>query len=139
MSPPAHLPAVDGHGRERGDIVLGWLTRLTASLALLGLVGFDAVSLCAARFQAEEHAQQAARAAVESYAGSRDVQRSYDAALAVVAPSGDTIDVESYLIGSDGSVTLRLRRKVATLLIEKVPPLRDWATTTSTVTGRPAL
>ena len=136
MPLPAHPHA--GRGGERGDVGLGWLTRLTVSLTLLALVGFDAVSLGAARFQAEDHAQTAARAAAESYQGSRDVQRSYDAALAAVAPSPDTIDVESYLIGPDGSVTLRLRRQVPTLLVEKVPALRDWATVTRTVTSRAA-
>lgn len=124
--------------RDRGDVVLGWLARLVASLALVGLVGFDAVSIGVTQFQAEDHGQTAVRAAVESYRADKDVQLSYDAALGAVAADGDSIDVEGYAVGADGSVTLRLRRVAPTLLVERVPPLRDWTDVTRTVTGRPA-
>jgi exosome complex RNA-binding protein Csl4 len=124
--------------RERGDIILGWLTRVTASLAILGVVGFDAVSLGAGRFQAEDHAQKAARAGVESYRDTKDLQRAYDAALAEVVADGDTLDADAFTAGPDGSITLRLRREVPTVLVEKIGPLREWATVTRTVTGSPA-
>lgn len=128
----------DPAGRERGDIVLGWLTKITVGLAVVGLVGFDAISLGVARLQSEDHARTAVRAAVESYRADKDVQRAYDAALAQVAPSGDTLDAEAFTVAPDGAVTLRLRSEVPTLLVEKVAPLRDWAVVTRTVTGRPA-
>jgi len=123
---------------DRGDVVLGWLTKVTVTLALLGLVGFDAVSLGAGQFQAEDHAQQAARAAVEAYRTTPDLQQAYDAAVGEVLDDGDTIETEGFVAGPDGSITLRLRRQVPTLLIEKIPPLRDLATVTRTVTGTPA-
>jgi len=123
---------------DRGDIVLGWLTKLTVALAVVGLVGFDAVALGATRFQAEDHAQTAARAAVASWSADKDLQKAYDAALAEVAADGDTLDAEAFSVAPDGAVTLRLRREVPTLLIEKVPQLHSWTEVTRTVTGRPA-
>jgi hypothetical protein len=123
---------------DRGDVVLGWLTKVTVTLALLGLVGFDAVSLGAGQFQAEDHAQQAARAAVEAYRTTPDLQKAYDAAVGEVLDDGDTIETEGFAAGADGSITLRLRREVPTLLVEKIPPLRDLATVIRTVTGTPA-
>ena len=43
-------------------------------------------------------------------------------------------DQEATLAGlRDGSITLRLRREVPTLLLEKIPPLRNLATITRTV------
>jgi len=123
---------------DRGDVVLGWLTKVTVTLALLGLVAFDAVSLGAGQFQAEDHAQQAARAAVEAYRTTPDLQQAYDAAVGEVLDSGDTIETAGFVAGPDGSITLRLRREVPTLLIEKIPPLHDLATITRTVTGTPA-
>ena len=122
---------------DRGDVVLGWLTKLAACTAVVGLIGFDAVSLSATQFQAEGRAQTAVRAAVESYRTDKDVQRSYDAALRTVVADGDSIDTEGYTIGADGSVTLRLRSQAPTLLVEKVPPLRRWTEVTRTVTARP--
>lgn len=123
---------------DRGDIVLGWLTKLVAALAVLGVVGFDLIALGSARFQAEDHAQSAVRAANESYRSSKDLQAAYDAALAEVVEHGDTIDAQSFTVGPDGRITLTLRRTAPTVLIEKVAPLRDWAQVESTVSARPA-
>lgn len=122
---------------ERGDVVLGWLTKVVATLAVLGLVGFDAVSLGAAQFQAEDRAQQAVRRATESYRASRDLQAAYNAALAETLGTGDTIAPAGFSASPDGAVTLTLRHESATLLVEKVPPLRKYTVVTRTVTGRP--
>lgn len=123
---------------DRGDIVLGWLTRLVATLAVLGVIGFDAISLASTRFQSEDHAQTAARAASETYKSGQDLQAAYDAAVAEVARHGDTIDPTTFAIGPDGAVTLTLRAAAATMLVEKVGPVRDWAQIETTVTGRSA-
>ena len=127
---------------DRGDIVLGWLTRITVVLALLGVVGFDLVSMGAARLQAEDDAQSAARAAASSFKADQDLQRAYEAALAHVGKEGavgSTIAPESFSVTPDGAVTLTLRHTAATLVVEKVAPIRPWATASATVTGRPAV
>jgi hypothetical protein len=129
----SHLPAGD-----RGDIVLGWLTRLTVVLALVGLVGFDLVALGVGRLKAEDRAQEAARAAVQSWQQGKDVQKAYEAALASTERLEDTIAPTSFTIAPDGAVTLTVEHTAATLLVEKVGPIRDWATSRATVTGRPA-
>jgi hypothetical protein len=121
---------------DRGDIVLGWLTKLVATLAVLGVIGFDAISLVSTRFQAEDHAQTATRTASETYRSSQSLQAAYDAAVAEVAVHGDTIDPTSFTVGTDGAVTLTLRRTASTMLVEKVGPLRDWTRVETTVTGR---
>lgn len=130
----ADLPVMD----DRGDIVLGWLTKLVATLAVLGVIGFDLVSLGAARFQAEDHAQAAARAANDAYRSSPDLQAAYDAALAEVTEHGDSIDPQTFAVGTDGTVTLTLHRTAPTMLVEKIGPLRDWAEVESTVTAPPS-
>ena len=123
---------------DRGDIVLGWLTKLVVTLAVLGVIGFDLISLGTARFQAEDHAQTAVRAASEVYKTPNDLQAAYDAAYAAVAEHGDTIDAQTFSIGPDGRVTLTLRRTAATMIVEKVGPLRPWAEVERTVSARPA-
>ena len=124
---------------DRGDIVLGWLTRLVATLAVLGVLGFDLVSLGAARFQAEDHAQAAVRAANETYKASKDLQKAYESALAEVAQHGDRIDPQTFTIGSDGQITLTLQRTAATMVVEKIAPLRRYTEVSATVSARPAL
>lgn len=123
---------------ERGDVVLGWLTRLTLVLAVLGVLGFDAVALGVGRLNAEDRAQEAARAAVRTLAETSDVQRAYEAALAEIDPLTDTIAPTGFLPTTDGDVTLTVTHTSPTLFVEKVGPLRSWATTSATVTGRPA-
>lgn len=121
---------------DRGDIVLGWLTKLVAVLAVLGVIGFDAISLGATRFQAEDHAQLAARAAAESYRTGKDLQTAYDTAVAAVLEHGDTIDPQTFTVAPDGSVTLTLLRIAPTLVLEKIGPAKDWARMSSTVSAR---
>jgi hypothetical protein len=109
---------------DRGDIVLGWLTKLVATLAVLGVIGFDLISLGTARFQAEDHALAGVRAANDAYKASPNVQVAYDAALAEVVEHGDTIDPQTFAIGPDGTITLTLHRTAPTMVVEKVAPLR---------------
>ncbi len=125
---------------DRGDVVLGWLTRLTVVLALVGLVGFDLVSVGVGRLQAEDRAQGAAREAVRAYADTADVQRAYEAALADldgVDAVADTIAPATFVVSSDGSVTLTLTHTATTLVLDRIGPARQWATSTATVTRAP--
>lgn len=123
---------------DRGDIVLGWLTKLVVILGVLGVVGFDLISLGAGRMQAEDHAQTAVRAANESYRSAPDLQAAYDAAVAAVVEHGDTIEAQSFTVAPDGQITLTLHRSVSTMIVEKITPIRSWAEITSTVSARPA-
>jgi len=124
---------------DRGDIVLGWLTRLTVTLALLGLLAFDAISLGVGKMQAEDRAITAARAAVTAYQDGKDVQRAYDAAVATLEdPAVDSIDPAGFTVTSDGVVTLTVRHTASTMLVEKVGPVRHWATSTGTTSAAPA-
>lgn len=131
------MPAPEPSAPDRGDIILGWLTKVVVALAILGLMGFDAMSLTLARVQGEDAAQQAVRAASVTYSTTRDLQAAYDAAVAKAAPAGDTIDPAGFSITPAGAVTLSLRREASTLLVEKVGPLRKYAEVTRTVTGGP--
>jgi hypothetical protein len=123
---------------ERGDVVVGWLTRLTVVLAVLGVLGFDAVALGVGRLNAEDRAQEAARAAVRSWSQDADLQRAYEAALADTDPLEDAIAPVGFSVSTDGAVTLTLTHTSPTLVLSRIGPLRSWATSSATVTGRPA-
>jgi hypothetical protein len=123
------------HG-DRGDIVLGWLTKLVVILGALGIVGFDGVALAQSRFQAADRATTAASAAASDYATSRDLQKAYEAAYATTV-DGDTIEAKTFTVGTDGKVTLRLHHEATTLLLHKIGPLRGWADAVGTGEARP--
>ena len=123
---------------DHGDVVLSWLTKVVASLAVLGLAGFDGVSLVAARFSAADHAQTAATAAADAWSRTRNVQQAYDAAAAAIATSGDSIETTTFTVAADGAVHLTLHRQATTLLLHRVPALRSWLDASETARGRPA-
>lgn len=124
---------------DTGSIVLGWLTKLTVSLSLVGLVVFDGISLVSANFTAADRASAAARVASDACQASKgNVQKAYDAAYGVALENGDVVDTEGFSCLADGTVTLSYRREAATLVMEKVGPLRRFTTVTATGTGRPS-
>lgn len=124
---------------DSGSIVLGWLTKLTVSLSLVGLVVFDGISLVSANFTAADRASAAARVASDACQSSKgNVQKAYDAAYGVALENGDVVDTEGFSCLADGTVTLSYRREAATLVMEKVGPLRRFTTVTATGTARPS-
>lgn len=127
-----------GHARgDRGDIVLGWLTKLVVVLGLLGLIAFDAIAVVQSRFQASDRAATAASAAADEYRNSRDVQKAYNAAFATVS-GDDTIETSTFRVADNGTVTLRLHHIATTLIISRIGPIKNWAEAVETGQGRPA-
>jgi hypothetical protein len=124
------------HG-DRGDIVLGWLTKLAAVLGVLGLIAFDGISLAQAHFQAADRATTAALAAADDYHTSHDIQRAFNAAYATVS-GDDTIEATTFQVGADGTVKLRLHHVATTLLLQRIGPLKHWTQIVETGEGRPA-
>ena len=78
--------------------MLGWFTKLVLVLGVLGLLGFDGISLLRTDFSAADQASTAASAAADAYKNSHDVQLSYNAALAAVAGNGDTIETTTFAV-----------------------------------------
>ncbi len=120
---------------DRGDIVLGWLTRLAVVLAVLGLVVFDGVALVAAHFQAADAASAAARSAAEEFRTTRNVQKAYDAAYAEVAASGDTVGTTDFVVSPQGAVRLTVHRSAHTLVVHRIGPLRRFAEIDAAASG----
>ena len=125
-------------GSESGDVVLSWLTKVVASLAVLGLAGFDGISLVAARFSAADHAQTAATAAADNWAHSKNIQQAYNAAAAAIATTGDRIETTTFTVTPDGAVHLTLHHQATTLLLHRVSALDSWLDAAETARGRPA-
>ena len=124
------------HG-DRGDIVLGWLTKLVITFAVLGVIAFDGISLIQGRVQAADRATTAAAAASDEYRNSHDIQKAYNAAFATVT-GDDTIETKTFQASGDGTVTLRLHHVSTTLLLHRIGPLKHWAEAVETGSARPA-
>lgn len=127
-----------GSARDSGSIVLGWLTRLTAVVALFGLLAFDGIALVKTNFSTADHASTAARAAADAYRATRDPQAAYAAAQEAV-PTGEVVDAKTFSIRpADGVVTLELKAEAVTLWMHYLGPLKRYTAVTQSATGAPA-
>ena len=122
--------------RDDGSIVLGWLTKLSATLAILGILGFDGIALVTTTFQAEDRANSAAREAADVYRATKDVQKAYDAAVAVALASSSTIETTTFVADpTSGKITLKLHSEAATLWMHRIGPLKKYIDVSATGTG----
>ena len=115
--------------RDRGDIVLGWLVRVVALLAVVGVMAFDALSVGSSRLSIDDQATTAARAAADSWAASHDMQGAFDTAWRSATESDSTndVDVKSFSIDAAGVAHVTLRREAPTFVMRLIPPLRHLA------------
>jgi Tfp pilus assembly protein PilX len=112
----------DGGPTDRGDIVLGWLVRVVAVLALLGLFVFEGLSLVAARVSGTDAANQIALEASEAYLNHNGspAARTKAAGMAAHSEAGKhaaEIITNSIKVQKDGTVHLRIRRTATTLFL----------------------
>lgn len=125
---------------DAGGIVVGWLVRLVAVFAVLGVLVFDGMSFGVAELAVADTAAAASRAASNALAGGGTAQQAYDAAreAAVQDESINQVPVESFLVGADRSVTLTVRRSSPTLVLHLVPGSERWLVAESTSTHLPS-
>ena len=117
------------HPNDRGDIVLSWLVRVIALLAVVGVMAFDVLSVGSSRLSIDDQATTAARAAADSWAASHDLQGAFDAAWrsATEADATNDVDVKSFSIDAGGVAHVTLRREAPTFIVRLIPPLRRLA------------
>ena len=137
-----HGDSADRAGRadrgDRGDIVISWLTKLVVVTALIGVVGFDGISIGVAKFNVADDATTAVEAASSSWQTSRhNIQYAYESAQEALSnPLTEEIPVNSFSIDPDGTVHLTVVKTARTLLLFRVHKLAHYAVVRSTASGK---
>ena len=124
--------------RDEGAIVLGWLTKVVLVLAVLGFLSYDGIAIVSANISAADRANTLASEAADDMRAMRDVNKAYAAISAEAAQNGDTIEPQDFRVGSDGHVTLVLRREATSLWMSHIGPLRKLLHVRATGEGSPA-
>ena len=134
-------PTRAGGGRDdRGDIVVGWLTRIVVVLAVVGVIAFDALSVAAGAVGTADDADTAALAARDTWEQTHDVQQAYNAAVESLSDKADdTVLANSFAIDDKGTVRLKVRRTVTTLVLHRIGPLRDLAVVVESGSASPSV
>jgi hypothetical protein len=127
-----------GAERDRGDIVLGWLTRIVVVLAIAGLGLFDAISVGSTAVSLSDQGNLAAREASEIWQSTDSVQAAYDAAVtsATEANPQNVVDPKTFTIDEDNTVHLTVSRTATSIVLYHWGPTAKWAELTRDGRGR---
>ena len=117
-------------------MILGWLTKVALTLAVLGLLAFDSLSLVVAHVSAHDNAVEAVTAGADAWKARPDLQAAYNAAAKAAEAHSDSVETATFSADPDGTVHLRLHRKATTLLLYRISPLAHYADVTAAVSGR---
>ena len=125
------------NSRDAGAIVLGWLTKLVLSLAVVGVLSYDGISLVTANVSASDRANTLASEGADDVKNMRDINKAYDAISAEALAGGDTIAPKDFRVDSNGHVTLVLHREARSLWMRHVGALRKYLDVKATGEGAP--
>jgi Flp pilus assembly protein TadG len=124
---------------DGGVIIAHWLIKLVVTLAIIGVVAIDGISVLSAQLQLQDATVTAARKASETMQRTKNrklVALEADRALYDLHQDNE-LDPGTLLVGRDNTVTLSASRTATTLLLSKIGPLEQYATVHATGSARP--
>lgn len=117
---------IDLARRDAGTIVMGWLVKLALVLTLFGVTAFDAVSVASAHLSTSDDANSAASAAAADYQTTHNVQSALAAAQDEITNPNEVLLPSSLVINPDGSATVTVQRKITTVVMYRIGPLKKY-------------
>lgn len=114
---------------DSGGIVISWLIKVAATLALILVVLYDGISITYNNVATGEDARSVARAASDARLIGRATKRQAIAAAKEKAhATGVTLNPSDIVFESDGSIQVTVSRSVDTLAVKRIGPLEQFAT-----------
>jgi hypothetical protein len=120
---------------DTGSIIIGWMTKLVVTFAIIGVLGFDAISVGVGQLATADDASTAVQAASQNFETTHNLQAAYTAAVAAVKP-GETIRTADFTIQPDGTTSLSLVNTVHTLLLYRNSQTKRLTVITAYATGK---
>ncbi len=129
MKGPLPVRRRSRHIDDRGDIVLGWLTKIAVFFAIAGLGLFDAISIGTTHVTVSDQASTAAFEASASWQDQKNLQTAYDVAVETATESNplNEVDPDAFRIDPDGTAHVTITRDATTLVLRHIGPVKDWA------------
>jgi hypothetical protein len=135
VNPSQEQPDDSEGGADAGSIVLGWVTKLALVGAVVGVVGFDGLSVGLAHLSTVDDANAAVHAASQTYLQTHNLQASYNAAAAAVKPT-EVVGTTDFAVAPDGTASLSVTNTAHTLLLYRTKSTGKWADITVHATGK---
>ena len=121
---------------ETGSIVFGWLGRLSLTIAVIGVICFEVLSILVTRVGLDDIGRTAGDRALTVYAESHDPTSAYLAADQYASSQGASLVEKSFTI-SDEAVSFDLKKTAPTLLLYRLDATADYAEVKTTIYAEP--
>ena len=123
---------------DRGDIILGWLTKLVVVLGVAGLFLFDAISLGTTAMNLSDQGSYAARQASEVWQTTNSMQKAYEAAAATATEQNaeNVVVAKTFRIDEDNTVRFTIKRTADSILLFRWDKSAEWAKVSREAAGR---
>lgn len=119
---------------DAGLLVVGTGIKLLALLAVIGVTGYDGISMVATHMTAKDDADQAALAGNTVLDHRGTAQAAYDAVVSFAHDHGDVVIPAGFAIGPNNAVTVELRRVAHTIAAAHLPRIKDYTVVVVTST-----
>src|SRR4051794_24086284 len=136
LAGPRHTEPRGTEPGDEGGMVLGWITKIAVTVALVGIVGFDAIALAQGHVRADDAAGHAAEEAATTYGANQDVQKAVLAARTAAAEDDMTVTAKDVKIFADGTVVVTVRAHIDTTLLRYVPGVTKLSDVTVTASRK---
>lgn len=118
---------------ERGDIISSWLVQLLLVMAVVGLVGYEVLSIAITTLTLDGDAEQVADAAADAYERDQDTDDARTAADTEAERRGaEVID----LAVDDDVIFVTVSKDTPTVLVHRIPGLEGTAEVAATRRSR---
>lgn len=118
---------------ERGDIITSWLVQLLLLMAVVGLFGYELLSIAITTLTLDGDAEQVADAAADAYEGDRDTDDAMEAAIEEAERRGAEV---AQLVVEDDRVVVTVTKDTPTLVVHRIPGLEGTADVAATRRSR---
>ena len=122
---------------DGGSIVIGWLVKVALVLSVLGVAGFDAISVASANLSTSDDANSAASAAAADFRTSHNAASALAAAEDAITNPNETLVKGSLSIAPDGTVSLQVERTITTVVMRHIGPLKKYTVVKATGEAAP--
>jgi hypothetical protein len=113
-------------------MVLGWLARIAIVVAVVGVIGFDAIAIAQLHLRADDAASQAADQAATTWQATHDFTKTVRIAQTTAAEDDMTVTAKDVVVMPDGSVTVTVRGHVDTTVARYLPGAKNLVNATAT-------
>jgi hypothetical protein len=122
------------HVADAGDVIVGWLWKVVLFVGVIGVIGFEALSIGMTHIQLNQAGDDAGTAALQAYTSTHDPRAAYAAAEASAEHSGAQINSKSFRVNVDGSIQFTIHKTANTLVLGRFDRTRPMTVVKETVT-----